>query len=151
MGVNHPMAIICQELLHDQDSADMSIRALECMLDLRSSLDPSDVSVVYRSLVAVLRRNGDLDGALEKAAAAAELNRFRLGAQSDKARRAAADLAHVYMATRSENGLWRALMYSCAAVVREVSNDVGMGEEAPCYGDGIAVYSMEDIAEIYQL
>jgi len=150
LSPNHPITVICQELLRDEDCQEISRRGLQCMLDIFSNRLGRSRAVSFKlldSLATLLRRNGEFDAAMDIILELLNSCRQTFGHQSDQARMIENELAHFYMVADECD---QALSH-CMTVVRRPQEPGSLTPaEPPFYQDGIAAHTMEDIAEIYQ-
>lgn len=199
----HPVHTICHELQRDDQDETVSERALLCMLDKCSTaagntlLSRSQSSrleaisfMVEKALIALLRRDGQLDAALSRSERLHRKWQERLlscvnqvdtlgvdpGELDDwlpvalhynnilkHARAAATQLAHVYMAVRSDDAYWAAInlcyfrMYGrpdCAETETGLAqpdqslNATAMGVGRQLLQDVDSVYALEDLSKI---
>ncbi|KAK3340021.1 hypothetical protein B0T25DRAFT_467084 [Lasiosphaeria hispida] len=150
LSPGHPITVICQELLRDEDCQEVSRRGLQCMLDIFSTRLGRSRAVSFKlldSLATLLRRNGEFDAAMDIIMELLNSCRQVFGHESDQARMVENELAHFYMVA-DECDL--ALDHCMAVVKRPQMAEQAADEQPPFYQDGIAAHTMEDIAEIYQ-
>lgn len=165
LSPTHPITLICQELQRDDDCQEVSRRSLQCMLDLFSSnnrLGAGRSGVgsgaatfkLLDSLATLLRRNGEFPAALEILTELLRSCRQVFGRDSDEARAAENELAHLYMSV----GECDLALGHCMSVVTRppatrggpTADSEGQPASGCYYQDGIAAHTMEDIAEIHQ-
>jgi len=151
LSPNHPITLICQELLRDEDCQEVSRRGLQCMLDIFSARLGRSRAVSFKlldSLATLLRRNGEFDAAMDIVLELLNSCRQVFGRESDQARMIENELAHFYMVA-DECDL---ALDHCMAVVKRPQpvGEPPSPTESLFYQDGIAAHSMEDIAEIHQ-
>lgn len=145
---NHPITRICQELQRDEGCQEISRRSLQCMLDVFNSRLGRSRAVTFKlldSLATLLRRSGEFHAGMKIMTELLKSCRQVFGPHSDMTRSVESELAHFYMLA----GLCDVALGHCMSVVtRPEAPDM---QDEPClYEDAIAVYAMEDIAEIYQ-
>ncbi|KAK0614894.1 hypothetical protein B0T17DRAFT_472364, partial [Bombardia bombarda] len=147
---NHPLARIFHELQNDEDCQEISRRALQCMLDVFADRLGRSRAVTFKlldSLATLLRRNGELDAALEIVVELLKSCRQVFGPDSDQARTVENELAHFYMVLDDCD----TALEHCMMVVRRPQAAGVLPEGEPVfYQDEIAAHTMEDISEIYQ-
>ncbi|KAK0704650.1 hypothetical protein B0H67DRAFT_497730 [Lasiosphaeris hirsuta] len=149
LSPGHPITVICQELLRDEDCQEVSRRGLQCMLDIFSTRLGRSRAVSFKlldSLATLLRRNGEFDAAMDIIMELLNSCRQVFGHESDQARMVENELAHFYMVA-DECDL---ALDHCMAVVKRPQTAGQATDEPPFYQDGIAAHTMEDIAEIHQ-
>ncbi|KAK3944457.1 hypothetical protein QBC46DRAFT_374365 [Diplogelasinospora grovesii] len=151
LSPTHPITTICRELQNDQDCQEVSRRGLQCMLDLFNSRLGRSRAVTFKlldSLATMLRRNGELDAAMDIIMELLNSCRQVFGHGSDQVRTVESELAHFYMVA-DECDL---ALGHCMAVVKRPPKMPGPlpDPEPVFYQDAIAAHAMEDIAEIHQ-
>ncbi|KAK3722402.1 hypothetical protein LTR37_002393 [Vermiconidia calcicola] len=146
-GSSHPIAVICSSLQGDGDDPMVSRIALQLMLDIVSqSLGHSHPvwDTLMTTLIKMMRRAGELEGAKKFAGNALKLARDDFGVDSNQARTAAVELAHVL----TKLGAHGHALPLRLDVVQAVPSSTGATRIA-YREDGIAVHAMEDISEFY--
>lgn len=134
-----PLLVICKQLLRDGDTRHTTEVALSCLIDAAEGIAPAVVHRAKKAMIALLRRDGQLDKALDRAE---ELVAATSGAApgSIEKRSALEEKAHILMDRRKEGDLLRALEL-CS--VRVGMRYKGVGR------DKSAMYTMEDMAKIH--
>ena len=137
-----PLLVICKQLLRDGDTRHTTEVALSCLIDAAEGIAPAVVHRAKKAMIALLRRDGQLDKALDRAE---ELVASTSGAApaSIERRSALEEKAHILMDRRKEGDLHEALRL---CHVRVGMRYKGVGE---VYRDKSAMYTMEDIAKIH--
>ena len=146
LGVSHPVTTICSELQKDHTSREISERGLSFMIDLLTSRRGMSYTLTFKSqlaLIRLLRRSKDYEraGAMARTFSLSSISLF--GFQSVSARMALRELEHVLM----DQNEWHQALEVCFSIVGQPSSVDGSVE--PQHHDEYAVYTMEDIAKIY--
>lgn len=147
LGPQHPAIKIIQQLRADDGGKDLSLQALLAIVDrLQATLGPfHDLSLfALNRLVALLRRDQDFTEALRVCQDATMTIMESLGPDSLQERRIRRHMEHVYM----DQGDWSAALDACFNIVGQQQVDNGTPD--PRLHDECAVYTMEDIAKIYE-
>ncbi|PTB68910.1 hypothetical protein BBK36DRAFT_1113353 [Trichoderma citrinoviride] len=144
-----PIMVVLSRLHEGMESTDWSLRALTCIVDrLCASLDPANELRVLaqRRLIALLRRNKDYDEALRVCNKALEDIRMATGPGSLLERKTARLLEHVFMDQED----WVSALEVCFDIVEQrFDGTIGFNPDPQCH-DECAVWTMEDIAKIYE-
>lgn len=167
LSPTHPLAVICHELQQDEQSVEVSELALNCMLGtLRatSNLSSQSEAEAFRlecAAVKLTRRDGQLRLAADKARALYDRCLQRLGNDdSEQAmqqlRKAATELAHVCMDLRGNS--YDEAIDLCLFVLTGMLEPTTSISEFPPHpsdfasfiGDEKSVYTLEDLAKIYE-
>lgn len=137
-----PPLVICKQLLRDGDTSATTETALSCLIDAAQNMSPKVVHRTKKAIIALLRRDKQLDKALDRAT---ELVAATSGAAPDSIERRSAleQKAHILMDRRKEGDLHEALRL-CS--VRVGMRYKGVGQ---VYRDKSAMYTMEDMAKIH--
>ncbi|CAN8100330.1 unnamed protein product [Discula destructiva] len=147
LASEHPVVKIIQRLRSDNGNKDLSLRALLAIVQrLQSTLGPAhDLSLfALNRLVALLRRGGDFTEASRICKDAMTIIKEGLGPESLQERRVGRQLEHIYM----DEGDWSGALGACFNIVGQQQVDNGTPD--PRLHDECAVYTMEDIAKIYE-
>ncbi|EGR47332.1 uncharacterized protein TRIREDRAFT_122724 [Trichoderma reesei QM6a] len=144
-----PIMVVLSRLHEGMDSTDWSMTALTCIVDrLCASLAPSNEVrlLAQRRLIALLRRNKDYDGALRVCTKALDDIRKASGPMSLQERKTARLLEHIYMDQED----WVSALEVCFDIVEQRFDETtGFNPDPQCH-DECAVWTMEDIAKIYE-
>lgn len=143
----HPVVKIIQQLRADNGGKNISLRALLAIVDrLQATLGPShDLSLfALNRLLALLRRGQDFTEALRVCQDAIMTIKESLGPCSLQERRICRHMEHIYM----DQGDWSAALDVCFNIVGQQQIDNGTPD--PRLHDECALYTMEDIAKIYE-
>lgn len=131
------------------DSKDWSLVALQCIVDrLCAILEPTNQLRLHsqKRLIALLRRSRDYEKALDVCNQALEDIRGALGPSSLEERKLARMLEHIYM----DQGDWASALSVCFDIVDQpVEEAFGPNPDPQCH-DECAIWTMEDIAKIYE-
>lgn len=147
-GLSHPLTMICNALIADEDDAVLSRKVLHRMYDVSSDQLGQSHPVSYKmmqSIVTTTRRAGELESAKQLAETSMALARVDHGRHSDQARLASKDLANILTCLGEHD---RALSLQFQIVTKEESR-TAPHQERPFHEDSISMYAMEDIAEYY--
>lgn len=141
--------VILSTLHNGMDSTDWSIKALTCIVDrLCANLHPTNELRVLgqRRLIALLRRNRDYDKALSVCNKALIDIRSALGPGSLQEGKISRLLEHIYMDQED----WPSALSVCFDIVgQHFDETTGSNPDPQCH-DECAVWTMEDIAKIYE-
>jgi hypothetical protein len=147
LGILHPVAVILQQLQYDGQSREVSQRCLSYMVEVLSSDHKAFHPKAFKaqvSIVRLLRLDYEYDQALMLAQRLWTSAQDQYGRNSWEANTAARQLEHIYI----DLGHLYCALDVCFSVVGQ---DTGLAEQQfrgqvnECW-----VYTMEDIAEIYQ-
>ena len=145
-GSTHSVTVLCSETQKDRSAVEISERGLSLMIDLltatRGTSDPLTLKAQL-ARIRLLRRGKDYDraGAMARTLASSSIALF--GIQSVAARLASRELEHILM----DQNEWYQALEVCLSIVGQRSCAGEMPEPASL--DGYVVYTMEDIAKIY--
>ncbi|CZR69109.1 uncharacterized protein PAC_19010 [Phialocephala subalpina] len=148
LGELHPITVILQQLQFDSQSRDVTERCLSYIVDILSSEHRTphpEALKVEMAIVRLLRHDAEYDQALLIGQRLWYTARNIHGTRSLEARAAARELEHVYVDTEN----FQRALDVCLSIVgheREATDElVRRGQLDKC-----AVYTMEDIAAIYE-
>ena len=152
-GPTHPITVLCQALRDDHNDPFVSQNALTLMYELFCTRLGNSHTATYRLMdtyITLVRRSGELQAAKLLASNALDLAQLDHGPESDQARGAAVELAHI-LTKLGEHGKTLSLRLG---VVERPAPRSGRDEADSRFGcryhtDGIAVHTMEDVAEYY--
>lgn len=144
-----PILVVLSRLHEGMDSKDWSLVALEYIVDrLCAILEPTNQLRLHsqKRLIALLRRSRDYKKALTVCNQAMEDIRGALGPGSLEERKLARMLEHIYI----DQGDWVSALSICFDIVDQpVEEAFGANPDPQCH-DECAVWTMEDIAKIYE-
>ncbi|KAL6874955.1 hypothetical protein J3F83DRAFT_729313 [Trichoderma novae-zelandiae] len=144
-----PVMVVLSRLHEGMDSTDWSLRALRCIVDrLCAGLDPTNElrMLAQRRLIALLRRNKSYDEALCVCNKALDDIRMASGPGSLPERKTARLLEHIFMDQED----WVSALEVCFDIVEQrLDEATGFNPDPQCH-DECAVWTMEDIAKIYE-
>ena len=146
LGSAHPVTVLCYELQYDDNSTEVSERGLLFMTDLLISMQGASSALTVGAetcLIEQLRRGKDYETAATRARRLLSRNESMFGAYSLLARIAAQQLEHVLM----DQGDWEQALKVCFQIVGHTPSTLDSSKLQYC--DECAVYTMEDIAKIY--
>ncbi|KAK5994162.1 FAD-dependent monooxygenase prx3 [Cladobotryum mycophilum] len=145
----NPIAFILRSLHEGMDSADWSLQALTFIVDrLCTTLEPPNELrlLAQHRLIALLRRGGHSDQALRACKAALGDIRSVLGPGSLQERKTARHLEHIYIDQED----WVSALDVCFDIVGHHVGDSVSPNPDPQHHDECSVWTMEDIAKIYE-
>ncbi|KAI0162345.1 hypothetical protein GGR57DRAFT_319186 [Xylariaceae sp. FL1272] len=143
----HPIAIIINKLKNDEGDASITLRTLEFIMDrLRITVGTTHelTQLATKRLCALLRRSHDHAGALRVAREGVIGIRAALGPHSLPERTLSRQLEHIYIDQHN----WTVALGVCFDIVGQQQHDSPNPD--PRFHDECAVYTMEDIAKIFQ-
>ncbi|KNG48397.1 hypothetical protein TW65_04919 [Stemphylium lycopersici] len=144
-GMQHPLAILCGELRQETSNLEIYEIALRFaieLIEITQGTQPSDNLAFRRELIRLLRRSGALYES-EKLCVEQETYCVReFGTDALVTRRATSDLVHVLMAKKE---LVQA-MAICEDLIERSRRHL-----AKAFPDELAVYALEDLAELCEL
>ncbi|KAL8905423.1 MAG: hypothetical protein Q9207_002663 [Kuettlingeria erythrocarpa] len=139
-----PLLVISKQLLRDRDTLATTEVALSCLIDTMQDRSPAFVHRANRARIALLRRDGQLDHALDRATELVAATSRSTTPKSVERRGALAEKAHILMDRRKEGDLYEALDLCKVRVGICVT-----GGRITTYRDESAMYTMEDMAKIH--
>jgi hypothetical protein len=145
-GTTHPIYIICNQLAVDGGAREVSQRSMDFMLRLQkrnqsiSQGETDEGFFTQKALVSLYRRDNDLDAAERLAIDFNETCRRRFGILSHETFAAMMELVYLYTCKGE---------YTRGAVVCSEALTLRQTILGPAYPDKIAVYAMENMAEVY--
>ncbi len=145
LGPEHRVTIMCQQLQKDDDSRNTTEMALSCMYSSMVRFLSPMAFDTERLIIALLRRDKALGAAADKASRLLTSSKIAPTADSIETRKAAMELAHVYM---DDGKLKMARELCMRRVGRAVARDGLVGHE---YEDSHAIWALEDLAKIEEL
>lgn len=144
LGPFHPLTVICTALEQDENSPELSRYVLDTMSRMSIAHFGYEHAVSHKlsdSIIKLTRRSGDLPAARRLAEAALQISVDAHGSDSDQARSAAIELAHI---------LTRCGEHDKALTLRQQIVTVRVEGDSPVlHGDGMAAHTMEDLAEYH--
>ena len=146
-GSTHFVTVLCSEIQKDRSAVETSERGFSLMIDLLTATRGTLDLLTLKAQVArirLLRRGKDYTRAGAMARTLASSTIALQGIQSLSARLASRELEHVLM----DQNEWQHALEVCLSIVGQRSWAGEMLE--PESLDGYAVYTMEDIAKIYE-
>ncbi|KAI1630862.1 Clr5 domain-containing protein [Biscogniauxia mediterranea] len=144
---NHPLAALARELRVQNGDLWITETALACLIDgISSAFGPAHQLSLTAQLrrVAFLRRSHKYDSALQHARTTLNTANSSYGPTSLQARRVARHIEHILM----DKGSWAEALSVCLGIVG-TADERGLPVETTLR-DSCAVYTMEDIAKIYE-
>ncbi|KAI5927179.1 Clr5 domain-containing protein [Camillea tinctor] len=147
LGGNHPLAMLARELRIQNGDLWVTETALACLIDgISSAFGPAHQLSLTAQMrrVAFLRRSQKYDSALQHARTTLNIANSSYGPTSLQARRVARQIEHILMDKRS----WAEALSVCLGIVGYADKQ-GLPVEMTLR-DECAVYTMEDIAKIYE-
>lgn len=145
----NPIVVVVSRLYEGMDSADWSVRALTFIVDrLRANLDPANQLrlLAEERLITLLHRGHYYDEALQVCNDTMQGIRTALGPDSPQERQLARRLEHIYMGQCE----WDSALDVCFKIVgQRLFNNTKEPMPDPQIHDECAVWTMEDIAKIY--
>lgn len=148
LGELHPITVILQQLHFDSQSRNVTERCLSCIVDILSpehGTPHSEALEAQMAMVRLLRHDAEYDQALLIGQRLWYTARNIHGTRSWQARASARELEHVFIDTEN----FQQALDVCLSIVgheREATDElVRRGQLDKC-----AVYTMEDIAMIYE-
>ena len=141
-GHDNTITVMCKELQKDQDSRNSTEMALRCMLGSMHLARSSSVFNTERAIIALLRRDKAFDDAAQMAENQVRSCNTSAKTNSEETRKAAKELAHIYMDT---GRLGDAKALCMTRVGKAVAHDGLIGHQ---YHDRITVSALEDLAKI---
>ncbi|KAL7928816.1 hypothetical protein V8C35DRAFT_332512 [Trichoderma chlorosporum] len=146
----NPIAFVLRTLHEGMDSKDWSLQALTFIADrLCAILEPNNELrlLAQHRLIALMRRGGDYDQALNVCKVALNDIRKTTGPGSLQERKMARQLEHIYIDQHD----WVSALDQCFEIVgQRFSNSISPNPD-PQYHDECSVWTMEDIAKIWEL
>lgn len=142
-GHRHPIATICNSLVQEGNTPELSRRALHCLYDLSTAQLGASHAISHKlmgSVITLTRRSGELYMAKQLSEEAFELAKLEHGFTSNQARSAARELAHNLALLGDHLRAFELRMY----VIQE---GCARKSTSPYHQDENAVWAMEDIAE----
>ncbi|KAI1320985.1 hypothetical protein F5Y16DRAFT_75838 [Xylariaceae sp. FL0255] len=146
LPARHPIALVIKALKDDKGDNNVTLRALSFITDrLQATLGPVHelTQMATKRLVALLRRSGEHQEALRVVKNGLAL----LGsgvANTMHRRKLSRQIEHIYIDQRD----WAAALDVCLDIVGQQQLD--SADPDPQYHDECAVYTMEDIAKIFE-
>ena len=145
-GSTHFVTVLCSEIQKDRSAVEISERGLSLMIDLLTATRGTSNPLTLKAQLArirLLRRGKEYDRAGAMARTLASSNITLYGIQSVPARLASRELEHILM----DQNEWHQALQVCLSIIghRSSAGDILEPESL----DGYAVYTMEDIAKIY--
>ncbi|KAI0446382.1 hypothetical protein F4803DRAFT_41754 [Xylaria telfairii] len=147
LPTGHPITLIITKLRDDQGDNNVTLRVLTFIAErLRATLGPLHqlTQLTTKRLCALLRRSGEYAEALRVASDGVRGIRATLGPNSLQERLLSRQLEHVYIDQKD----WTAALGVCLDIVGQQRLD--SPDPDPRYHDECAVYTMEDIAKIFE-
>jgi hypothetical protein len=150
LGKTHPITIICDELLlheHDGEVAERSLAFMADQFDKELGTSHPISLGANQYLVRYFRKKRDQESITKSITHGHKLLSTAtnvLGPQSSTTRQVARELEHVYI----DNGQLLQALELCHLIVGQVNPASNLAE--PSYKDEWSVYTMEDIAKIYE-
>jgi hypothetical protein len=144
LGPCHPLTVICSTLEQDETSPELSRYALETMSRMSITHFGHDHAVSRKlsdSIIELTRRSGDLPSAIHLAGAALQMNVEAHGPNSNEARSAALEVAHLLTLCREHE--------KALSLRHRIVTDGSDQEKAMHHDDSIAAHTMEALAEYY--
>ncbi|KAI0595420.1 Clr5 domain-containing protein [Biscogniauxia sp. FL1348] len=147
LSTNHPLATLARELRIQNGDLWVTETALACLIDgISSAFGPAHQLSLTAQMrrVAFLRRSHKYDSALQHARTTLNTANSSYGPTSLQARRVARHIEHILM----DKGSWAEALSVCLGIVGQADELVLPTEMT--LRDSCAVYTMEDIAKIYE-
>ncbi|KAI1749442.1 hypothetical protein F4782DRAFT_542182 [Xylaria castorea] len=147
LPIGHPIALIINKLRNDKGNNNVTLWVLTFIAErLRATLGPLHqlTQLATKRLCALLRRSGEFAEVLRVAGDGVRGIRATLGPNSLQERLLSRQLEHVYIDQQD----WTAALGVCLDIVGQQQLD--SPDPDPQYHDECAVYTMEDIAKIFE-
>ncbi|OAQ65837.1 hypothetical protein VFPPC_07481 [Pochonia chlamydosporia 170] len=144
-----PILVVLSRLHEGMGSKDWSLAALECIVaQLCATLPATNELRIHgqKRLIALLRRGKDYDKALDVCNRALDDVRLAAGEGSLQERKLARLQEHIYM----DQGDWVSALNVCFDIVEQSVEETFGPNPDPQRHDECAIWTMEDIAKIYE-
>ncbi|KAF2837162.1 hypothetical protein M501DRAFT_995691 [Patellaria atrata CBS 101060] len=145
----HPIVTIVRLFEKDAQTRDISERSLAYMLDVFTAQIGSYHPLTIKTqteLIKLIRRDRDFGAARTMARKLLSTTTTNLGTNALGTRKAARQLEHVLM----DSGDWASALQLCFLIVGQPSSlSSADAVPSPAFSDECALYTMEDIAKIY--
>ncbi|KID83676.1 hypothetical protein MGU_09062 [Metarhizium guizhouense ARSEF 977] len=145
----NPILVVLSRLHQGMHGQEYTLTALQCIVDrLCASLEPTNPLRLHaqKRLIALLRRGRDYDRALHTCTQALGEIRTTAGEGSLQERQLARLLEHIYM----DQGDWVSALAVCFDIVGQPVGEAFGPNPDPRFHDECAIWTMEDIAKIYE-